>query len=133
MKNINSCFSSVLKFFLWWVFLCGICVLSSCREEIDDSDLYTFTGETASSFISKDSELSHYNDLLHLVRQSSMTESTVASLLSARGNYTCFVPVNQAVEEYLDTMAVMQKITDNDFGHFLDSLKSGSFVYDSIA
>lgn len=120
----------------WGAILMYISAVSftSCQEKIDTSDLYTFTGETISSFVSKDSIYSTYCELLQNVTQSSMTQSTVYSLLSARGNYTCFAPTNAAVDAYLDTMMnVKNKITTKKISEFLDSVKNGVFIYDSIA
>lgn len=120
----------------WGIFLMCIGAVSftSCREEIDTSDLYTFTGETISSYLEKDSTYSAYCGLLKNVTQSTMTQSTVSSLLSARGNYTCFAPTNAAINAYLDTMMnVKNKIATKDITEFLDSVKNGVYVYDSIA
>lgn len=111
----------------------GVVSLTSCQENIDTSDLYTFTGETATSFLSSVDSMSYYVELLNTVKQSSKTSSTVASLLSARGNYTCFAPTNEAISNYLDTLYQETKIESNDFVSFIDSVKSNSHVYDSIA
>ena len=111
----------------------GALSVSSCREEIDTSDLYTFTGETVSSFLSSETNkdtYSYYYELLQNVRQSTHTQSSVANLLSARGNYTCFAPTNDAITAYLDTAV---NIETTDFQQFMDSVKKEVFVYDSIA
>lgn len=115
------------------VFFIGTLALTSCQENIDTSDLYTFTGETVSSLLSQSDSLGHYYELLNTVRQSSKTNSTIASLLSARGNYTCFAPSNNAIKSYLDTLCLQNKIESADFDLFMDSLKKESYVYDSIA
>ena len=119
----------------WGFFLMcmGALSVSSCREEIDTSDLYTFTGETVSSFLSSETNkdtYSYYYELLQNVRQSTHTQSSVANLLSARGNYTCFAPTNDAITAYLDTAV---NIETTDFQQFMDSVKKEVFVYDSIA
>lgn len=106
---------------------------TSCKEEIDTSDLYTFTGETVTSFLKADTMCAQYYELLQIVPQSSKSKSSVASLLSARGHYTCFAPTNSAINAYLDTMKQANKITSVDFQEFVDSLNAGSFIYDSIA
>ena len=71
--------------------------MSSCSEDIDESDLYTFTGETIEDFISNNSEqFSSFNYIL--------TRSGYDRILSTYGSgskeyYTCFVPDNAAVAE----------------------------------
>ena len=39
----------------------GLVTLAACNPEPDESDLYTFTGETIESFIAKDSTLTAFN------------------------------------------------------------------------
>ena len=76
--------------------------MSSCSEDIDESDLYTFTGETIEDFISNNSEqFSSFNYIL--------TRSGYDRILSTYGSgskeyYTCFVPDNAAVAEYIDSL-----------------------------
>lgn len=112
----------------------GMLVFSGCREEINKDDLYTFTGETVESFLEKnDSLYSSYVELLGLVRQSDRTQSTVSKLLSAYGNYTCFAPTNEAINEFLDSAYVQGKFNSNDFAVFLDSVKAGGHMSDSLA
>lgn len=106
---------------------------TSCKEEIDTSNLYTFTGETITSFLEDETMCAQYYELLQIVPQSSKSKSSVASLLSARGHYTCFAPTDSAINVYLKTMKQANKITSDDFQEFVDSLKTGSFIYDSLA
>lgn len=122
------------KLLLGFSAIVGICLsMTSCKEEIDTSDLYTFTGETVSSFLAENTDCTQYYELLQIIPQSTKSKSSVASLLSARGNYTCFAPSNDAIKTYLETMQTSKKITTANFQEFVDSLKTGSFVYDSIA
>lgn len=108
--------------------------MTSCKEQIDTSDLYTLTGETVQSYLSKDTICAQYYELLQIVPQSSKSQSSVASLLSAYGHYTCFAPTNKAIDNYLDTMKLVHnKISTENFQEFVDSVKRGCFVYDSIA
>lgn len=112
----------------------GLVVFSGCKEEINKDDLYTFTGETVESFLEKnDSLYSSYVELLGIVRQSDRTQSTVSKLLSAYGNYTCFAPTNEAVKEFLDSAYVQGKFNSNDFAVFLDSVRAGGHMGDSLA
>lgn len=108
---------------------------SACREEINMENRYTFTGETVLSFLEEnDSLFGNYTDLLKAVKQSDKTESSVATLLSVTTNsYTCFAPTNEAVQIFLDSAYVKGVFSSNDFTIFLDSVKAGSAVSDSLA
>ena len=56
--------------------------LTSCNPEPDESDLYTFTGETIESFIKKDSTLSSFNYVLSQVGYDRLMSASIpASLL----------------------------------------------------
>ena len=70
--------------------------LTSCNPEPDESDLYTFTGETIESFIKKDSTLSSFNYVLSQVGYD--------RLMSAYGIYTCFAPTNDGLKAYCDSL-----------------------------
>lgn len=112
----------------------GLTVFSGCREDINKDDLYTFTGETVSSFLEKnDSVYGYYVDLLNIVTQSDKTQSSVSKLMSAYGNYTCFAPTNDAIQEFLDSAYVQGKFNSKDFVVFLDSAKEGRHIGDSLA
>lgn len=77
-------------------------MFQSCSEEIDTSDRYTFTGNTIISYLRDyPEEYSEYTDLLDSVNASDFSESKLSQLLSARGNYTCFAPTNEAIHNYL--------------------------------
>ena len=68
----------------------------SCNPEPDESDLYTFTGETIESFIQKDSTLTAFNYILKRVGYDRM--------MAAYGTYTCFAPMNDGVMAYCDSL-----------------------------
>lgn len=68
----------------------------ACNPEPDESDLFTSTGETAADYISRKAELSAFNNILAVAR--------LDRNLSAYGEYTCFVPTNEAVVAYIDTL-----------------------------
>lgn len=110
-------------------------LFSACKEEINTENRYTFTGDTVLSFLQRnDSLFRDYTTLLNVVKQSNKTESTVATLLSVTTkNYTCFAPTNEAVKAFLDSAYVSGVFSSNDFSVFLDSVKAGSTVGDSLA
>lgn len=83
----------------------GCLSLGSCKDGVDESDIYTFTGKTVKDFLDENpDEYSMYSYILTKVQLSPKSKSTVSDLLSARGNYTCFVPDNQSVQSFLDSV-----------------------------
>lgn len=68
----------------------------SCNPEPDESDLYTFTGETIESWIEQDSTLTAFNYILSRVGYDRM--------MAAYGTYTCFAPTNDGVTAYCDSL-----------------------------
>jgi uncharacterized surface protein with fasciclin (FAS1) repeats len=80
--------------------LLGACLVGciySCKEDIDESNLYTFTGETIEDYLANRSDqFSSFNYILSRIDYD--------KILSAYGTYTCFAPNNEAVAEYLDSL-----------------------------
>lgn len=70
--------------------------LNSCVEELKTENFYTFTGETITDYVENRESLSMFNDILKRT-----SEPCMSNLLDAYGQYTCFVPNNDAVEAYL--------------------------------
>ena len=71
--------------------------LNSCKEDIDDSNLYTFTGETIEDYIAnRPEQFSNFNYILSRIGYD--------KILSAYGTYTCFAPTNDAVTDYVDSL-----------------------------
>lgn len=119
--------------------LCALAIVSlyACKEEIDQSSRYVFKDETVLSYLQKhDTAYSMYVKLIGQVPVSKISETKIAQLLSARGNYTCFVPSNEAIQEYLDSMVVKGVIEIADLDQVAntkvrDSLRN-VIVYNSI-
>lgn len=102
--------------------------VSSCSEDIDESNLYTFTGQTIEDFlVANDSAFSSFNYIL--------TRSGYDRILSSYGSgngeyYTCFAPNNAAVAKYVNDLyndTVDAKIphngmTENSLEGLTDSL-----------
>lgn len=75
----------------------AIFLLSSCNKEPDDSNLYTFTGQTIQDFLEEnDSVFSLFNVI--------MSRSGYDRMMDTRGQYTCYAPVNEGVVAYLDSL-----------------------------
>ena len=73
---------------------------TSCSDTVDESNMYIFEGKTAADYIKEDPDLSYYLQMLKQTR-SGKKGSTMDHLLETRGNYTVFVPTNDAVQHYL--------------------------------
>ena len=71
-------------------------MVTACNPEPDESDLYTFTGETIESYIAKDSTLTAFNAILTAINYDKM--------MAAYGAYTCFAPTNDGVAAYCDSL-----------------------------
>ena len=63
----------------------------ACTEEIDKSNRYTFTGETVADFLRNRSD--KYSHMITLLERAGLF-----GLLSTYGQYTLFLPDNDAVE-----------------------------------
>ncbi len=92
------------------IYIIGIFLaLFSCTEEIDKSNCYTFTGETVADYLQNRSDkYSHFISLLE--------RANLLGLLSTYGQYTLFLPDNDAVEKYIqkqDSIYHATKDSDN--------------------
>ena len=103
MKILHHIFKKSQLWLMLTTLFIGL-ALASCQDKVDESDLYTFTGSTAYSYLTKHDSLSDFAYLMSRVKLSSKSSSTVAQLLSARGNYTVFAPTNDAIQHYLDSV-----------------------------
>ena len=88
-------------------------LIVSCSDRVDESDMYTFKGQTVIDILKNDPAYSKYTALLERVKFKPVTESfdnqntgasTAAQLLSTRGNYTVFAPTDDAVQAYIDSV-----------------------------
>ena len=94
--------SKIKSFILLLPMVAGVALTQSCTEDIDTSSRYTFTGNTVLSYLDEHADVySEYRSLLDTVKASDFSNSKVSQLLSARGNYTCFAPTNEAIHNYL--------------------------------
>ena len=106
--------------------------LFSCSENIDESDLYTFTGEMAVDHFENNPEVfSSYLEILGMVHPSKRSASTMKELLAARGNYTIFAPTNEAIDEHLDSLLVIGEVSSKNISEIPDSVAE-SIVFNSI-
>lgn len=100
---------------------------AACTENVDVSNRYVFVNYSAGAYLEKHPEqYSEYIDLLHQVHVSDMSETTVAQLLKARGNYTVFAPTNEAIYKYLESLVGSGLVTEPSWESFTDSVKRDS-------
>jgi uncharacterized surface protein with fasciclin (FAS1) repeats len=99
----------------------AVSIFAACNPEPDESDLYTATGETAADYIKRKPELTSFDYILARVG--------LDRNLSAYGEYTCFIPTNEAVAEYIEQLYNDQEaslphngMTDNSLEGLTDSL-----------
>ena len=71
----------------------GGLLLASCSDEPDSEYFYSFTGEMISDFLAS---RPCYSQM-----QTIMERAHIMDLLSTYGSYTCFLPDNDAVDDYL--------------------------------
>lgn len=76
----------------------------SCSDNVDDSNIYTFTGDMITGYLEKSDSFKLYSYVLRKVKLSEKSKSTFADLLSARGNYTVFAPTDDAMHHLLDSI-----------------------------
>lgn len=97
-----------IKYLKKSIFACLVGILAwgfaSCSDKVDESNMYTFTGKTITNYFEENPQYSDFLYVCGKVRLSPRSDSYVAQLLSARGNYTVFAPTNEAIQEYLDSL-----------------------------
>ena len=71
--------------------------LTSCDKEPDESDLYTFTGQTIQDFLEE-------NDSIFSLFNVIMNRSGYDRMMDAYGTYTCYAPINSGVQKYVDSL-----------------------------
>lgn len=100
-------------------FFCIMTVmLTACKENIDTSARYVFKDHTVASYLETHEQFSEYVRLMKEQSASDLTETTVYQLLSAYGEYTCFAPTNDAIQEYLDSLVIKKVIPEASWDAF---------------
>lgn len=92
------------KLLLYSISAFSLLAAAGCSDNVDESDMYTFTGKTILDELKEQPDYSNFVSILNKVSFSDKTKSTAAQLLSARGNYTVFAPTNEAISQYLDSI-----------------------------
>ena len=71
-----------------------VLVASSCKEEIDTSNRYTFIGNTVASYLTEHEDI--FSSFVTILQRGGKY-----NLMRAYGTYTCFAPTNEAIDRYL--------------------------------
>ncbi len=79
------------------VMLSCLMAVTSCVKDPDESNLYTFTGETITDYLKNRPE--QYSSFTYILERVQMEQ-----LLASYGQYTCFAPTNDAVAAYIDSL-----------------------------
>ena len=104
----------------------ALLLMVSCTESIDTSNRYTFKEYTITSYLESHDQFSEYVKVLGDVKVSNRSKSSLLQLLSARGNYTVFAPTNEAIQNYLDTLAAKGIISEPTWEGFPNEVKLDS-------
>lgn len=90
------------------IFVGVVCAMGfmACEDDLDNEHYYTFTGEMMSDYIISREQ---YSDFATVVRRAELMD-----LLSTYGHYTCFLPDNKAMAEFLSAKGVssVDSLTD---------------------
>ena len=80
----------------------GLCLLAlgagmtACNPEVDESNLYTETQLNIEGWLQQNDNLSSFNYILARVGYD--------RVMNSYGHYTCFAPVNEGVQQYIDSL-----------------------------
>lgn len=81
---------------------------SSCSDDPDSSNYYTFTGEMMSDYLRENADFSDYYRVVE--------RAGLVDLLSTYGKFTCFAPTNEAFATYLQQrgLSSVEELTDEE-------------------
>ena len=80
---------------------CLTLTTTSCKEEIDESNYAIKKEMTVADYIDSHKNFSSIEQLYHTVSLGTTDGSSLYGVLTARGNYTVFLPDNAAIDKYL--------------------------------
>ena len=122
IRSRGACYLAAIGLFVMSL------TLSSCQDKVDESSMYTFVDDVVSTYLAKHDSLSYFWGMVQKTKLSSKSPSTLDKLLSMRGNYTCFVPTNEAIQHHVDS--VMNRHVE-DMNEVPDSIRD-NIVKDCI-
>jgi uncharacterized surface protein with fasciclin (FAS1) repeats len=82
--------------------------MASCTDEPDAENYYTFTGEMLSDYLNNRPEYSEFKTICERAK--------LMDLLATYGQYTCFLPSNEAVQNFLKErgLSSLDQLSDAD-------------------
>ena len=105
--------------------------VTSCSDEPDSSNYYTFTGEMMSEYLQTHEQYSRFATIVE--------RAGLMDLLSAYGAYTCFPPINEAFDAYLQKkgLSSIDQLSDADCDtiartHLVSNMYSTSEMNDGV-
>jgi len=108
-RNMRSCLTllALLAFMLP--------VTTSCSDDPDDEYFYSFKGEMMSDYLTKRPQYSEFAEIVRRAK-SKADDANLMDLLAAYGQYTCFLPNNEAINVYLQKRGLqsVNDLTDAD-------------------
>lgn len=107
---MNNIFSKIKKAAVALIALplIGGMLLASCSDEPDSASYYTFKGQMMSQYLESSQDFSQFATIVK--------RAGIMDQLSAYGHYTCFLPNNKAIDEYLAGKGIksLDELTDAD-------------------
>ncbi len=105
--------------------------MGACSDDPDESNYYTFTGQMMSEYLYSHPD---YSQFTALVERAGMMK-----LLATYGAFTCFVPTDQAIRNYLTKKGLntIQELTDADCDtlvrtHLVDNMYTTADMEDGV-
>ena len=102
MSYTNNILRSIFGKLAISLSVCAALCAIGCTEDIDESNRYTFTGETLIDYMENRSDV--YSSYLYILDHAHIGKHESGSarhLLSTYGYYTCFAPTNAAIARFL--------------------------------
>lgn len=102
MKFANKTYKKFAGIILFGALCLTGAVSQGCTDDIDQSNRYTFTGETVVDYLENRSD--SFGDFLQILDKATIgreSAGTIKHLLASYGRYTCFAPTDSAIRRYV--------------------------------
>ncbi len=101
--------TKIFKIFCACLVGCGLsATFTACSDEPDTEHFYTFTGEMMSDYLANRPQYSEFKTIVE--------RAELMDLLATYGQYTCFLPSNDAIHTYLQEKGLqsIDQLSDAD-------------------